>query len=148
MKAKKEFKTSERHRQYMAKKRKDPAYRERQKAYMKAWRTDPIKAARKKKKDNERYKRLAREIVLAKHGVTVEEYDRMLANQGGTCGICGGPPRGRWNRYAVDHDHQTGKSRGLLCDLCNRGLGFFQDKIENLQKAERYLLTYYTKEIP
>lgn len=130
----------------MAERRKDPAYRERQKSYMKAWYADPLKAKAKKKKDNERYRNSAREIILAKHGITVEEYETMLSSQGGVCAICNGPPRGRWNRYAVDHDHKTGKVRGLLCSTCNQALGLFRDDMQILQKAKNYLSVHATDE--
>lgn len=45
------------------------------------------------------------------------QYDKMLAAQGGKCAICKRPPKSR--RLAVDHDHKTGKVRGLLCFRCN-----------------------------
>jgi hypothetical protein len=51
--------------------------------------------------------------------LTVDEYDVILAHQGGRCAICGRPPKAD-KRLAVDHDHQTGYVRGLLCFLCNR----------------------------
>lgn len=51
--------------------------------------------------------------------ITLEEYDNILAFQGGGCGICGRVPRGG-KSLAVDHDHQTGVVRGLLCFMCNR----------------------------
>jgi hypothetical protein len=53
-------------------------------------------------------------------GVTDADYDRMLNEQGGGCAICGNPPKSR--RLHVDHDHKTGKVRGLLCFRCNRAL--------------------------
>jgi hypothetical protein len=53
-------------------------------------------------------------------GLSVEEYDAMLKAQGGGCAICGNPPKTR--RLDVDHDHKTGKVRGLLCHRCNRAL--------------------------
>ena len=57
----------------------------------------------------------------AKHlGVTTEVYERMLASQGGGCAICGNEPKTR--RLHVDHDHATGRVRGLLCHRCNRVL--------------------------
>ena len=56
----------------------------------------------------------------AQLGVTDAEYDRLLAAQGGGCAICGNPPKTR--RLHVDHDHKTGRVRGLLCHRCNRAL--------------------------
>jgi hypothetical protein len=53
-------------------------------------------------------------------GVTDEAYEALLAAQGGGCAICGAKPKTR--RLHVDHDHKTGKVRGLLCHRCNRGL--------------------------
>ena len=80
-----------------------------------------------------RRKRLEREF-----GITLVDYDQMLAAQGGGCAICGGlSSDGR--RLAVDHDHATGVVRGLLCADCNRGLGIFDDDPECLQAAISYL---------
>lgn len=53
-------------------------------------------------------------------GLTIEDYDRMLAAQGGGCAICGTTPKTR--RLDTDHDHATGAVRGLLCHRCNRAL--------------------------
>lgn len=53
-------------------------------------------------------------------GITDDDYARLLAAQGGCCAICGNPPRTR--RLHTDHDHATGRVRGLLCYRCNRGL--------------------------
>jgi hypothetical protein len=61
----------------------------------------------------------------ATYGITPEQYDEMLSAQGGTCAICAAPPRPS-RRLAVDHDHQTGKIRGLLCGLCNVSLGRYE----------------------
>jgi len=62
----------------------------------------------------------------------------MSESQGGICAICKKPPQQN-KRLAVDHCHTTGDIRGLLCDLCNRGLGFFQDDIERIAIAIVYL---------
>jgi len=51
-------------------------------------------------------------------GLTLDDYERLLATQGGVCAICERPPKKR--RLHVDHDHATGKVRGLLCFTCNR----------------------------
>lgn len=72
-------------------------------------------------------------------GMTPEDYHRMLSGQGGGCAICGTfDPRGR-GRFHVDHDHATGRIRGLLCNECNFGLGKFGDNPELLRRALAYL---------
>lgn len=75
------------------------------------------------------------------YGISLAEYQALLDKQGGSCGICKGPPMGRSNGvyYHVDHDHQTGEVRGLLCSNCNTALGLFRDDVELLQKAIAYL---------
>lgn len=74
------------------------------------------------------------------YGISSEDYNYTLSVQNFCCAICGRDHmdiRGR--RLCVDHDHETGKFRGLLCDLCNKGLGQFRDNIEVLEKAIEYL---------
>ena len=76
-----------------------------------------------------------------KFGITLEDYDRMLEDQGGCCKVCGADePGGGKSRFSVDHNHSTGKVRGLLCNGCNTGLGLLQDSPEVLAKALTYLL--------
>lgn len=72
-----------------------------------------------------------------KYGITLEDYDKLLKQGGGVCWICGNPPTRR--SLDVDHDHKTGKIRGLLCHMCNQGLPRFRDKPENLRRAADYL---------
>lgn len=67
----------------------------------------------------------------------MEQYAAMLAEQHGVCAICASPPSGR--ALAVDHNHATGKIRGLLCGNCNRGIGNLQDSIGLLYAAINYL---------
>jgi hypothetical protein len=75
------------------------------------------------------------------YGISLEQYEEMLHNQGYGCAICGTKkPSERTKYFAVDHCHNTGKVRGLLCTKCNRGLGLFNDKTDVLQKAVKYLL--------
>lgn len=82
---------------------------------------------------------------LAKYGMTVEQYEDMLANQGGVCAICGQDEplahgrTGRKFRLSVDHCHATGNVRGLLCQKCNRAVGLLGDSIDLLEKAVAYL---------
>ena len=71
----------------------------------------------------------------AKYGITQEEYEAMLSNQGHVCWIC--KEKGK-RRLTIDHDHETGKIRGLLCCNCNFGLGFFNDDPGLLRRAAQY----------
>lgn len=61
-----------------------------------------------------------------RYGITTDQYDDMLAAQGGTCAICGRPPKNR--RLYVDHDHDNGRVRGLLCASCNSSLEWMLER--------------------
>lgn len=76
-----------------------------------------------------------------KYGIVVADYDRMLAAQGGVCKIC---LTSEWvettgRAFHVDHCHQTGRIRGLLCQACNTSLGKFKDSPALLRAAAAYL---------
>jgi hypothetical protein len=75
------------------------------------------------------------------YGITLDEYEGMLARQGGHCAICPSTLPGRSGRkyLYVDHCHDTGRVRGLLCGNCNDGVGRFRDNPELLRAAIRYL---------
>lgn len=81
----------------------------------------------------------------SQYGITVEQYDEMLARQGGVCAICGQDEpteHGRTGtkfRLSVDHDHETGRVRDLLCQKCNRAIGLLGDSAAILRKAADYL---------
>jgi hypothetical protein len=74
-----------------------------------------------------------------KYGISWAEYQALFARQGGLCAICGTDKPGGRGLMAVDHDHKTGQIRGLLCNLCNRGLGQFRDNAKTLRNAAEYL---------
>jgi hypothetical protein len=76
-----------------------------------------------------------------KYGMTLDDYERMHAQQSGVCAICmrSSVYKGEERRLAVDHDHTTGKVRGLLCQTCNRVLGLVDDNVEVLRRAIDYL---------
>ncbi len=78
-----------------------------------------------------------------KYGITIDDYNRMLTEQDGKCGICGREEtriaNGKGTRLSVDHCHQTNKVRGLLCFACNSTLGKYDDKIDFLKAMINYL---------
>lgn len=89
---------------------------------------------------------------IARYGLTVEQFDEMVAAQGGVCAICGQAPvavkgiapalrPARDPVLHIDHDHETGRVRGLLCTRCNSGIGFFGDNAKLLRVAVKYLTT-------
>lgn len=74
------------------------------------------------------------------YGITYGDVEAQLEAQGGVCAICGSSePNARWDSFAVDHDHETGELRGLLCGKCNTGIGQFNDDISRLRSAIAYL---------
>jgi len=74
------------------------------------------------------------------YGISVELFESLLAAQHGRCAICGtGRPGGGHNRWHVDHAHRSGDVRGILCNNCNVGLGYFRDAAELLEAAAKYL---------
>ena len=76
------------------------------------------------------------------YGITLNEYNQMLANQNHKCITCGTTePGGKHGKFMVDHSHITGKVRGLLCKRCNIALGEVGDNIDTLQKMIQYLNT-------
>ncbi len=79
-----------------------------------------------------------RKMLKTNFGITLEQYDQMFEKQNGVCAICNGiNADGR--RLAVDHSHETGKVRGLLCTRCNIGLGTYENRKEEFKK---YLRSY------
>lgn len=78
---------------------------------------------------------------LASYGLTPETYQGLSESQGHVCAICGSPYGLESQKHPlyVDHCHETGAVRGLLCSHCNAGLGHFRDRPELLMEAARYL---------
>jgi hypothetical protein len=75
--------------------------------------------------------------------ITIEEFDEMMKKQNYSCVICGYKfdpfIRDKSVKYAIDHDHESGAIRGILCRACNSGLGYFKDSPDIMQKATDYL---------
>jgi len=94
---------------------------------------------RKNRKENPRHYKNAE--LLRTYGITLEEYENLLRNQGGVCAICKSTDNkmgGNRKYFLVDHDHKTGKVRGLLCNPCNTRIGILENS-EFIAKAKIYL---------
>ena len=77
--------------------------------------------------------------IKRRYGLTADEYYKIFNKQGGRCAICGRNQSGLKVKLMVDHDHATGRVRGLLCGDCNRMIGMFHDLSRLLAKAAYYL---------
>lgn len=89
-----------------------------------------------------------REKYLARqYGITQADFDKLLVKQNGRCAICQTDNPGKHGRktdtecWHVDHDHQTGRVRGLLCFACNVGIGHLKDDPVLVKAALQYLTT-------
>lgn len=119
--------------------------RKKGKPYLQSW----CKAC--KSKVNSTYdEKAARKNLLKRRGLSNEEYSDLLIKQNSACAICKSSfghqtKSGKKANLAIDHDHSTGLVRGLLCNKCNRALGYFQDDVEIIQRAIYYLLNFERK---
>jgi hypothetical protein len=117
-------------------------------------RKDPEKVA-KIRAYQEQYREKNRKVLSDKQrektfGITRHEYAEMFHSQNGVCAICSKPEtatrNGKIKALAVDHDHQTGKVRGLLCSDCNTGIGKLKEDRSIFISAIRYLDKHSDKE--
>lgn len=96
------------------------------------------------KDNNPNYKYGRKEVsrrakLKALYGITLEQYNEMLLKQNNQCAICHKYNTALQKPLFVDHDHKTGKVRGLLCTKCNFMLGAIQDSVNILKYAIKYL---------
>jgi hypothetical protein len=112
------------------------------KARVKRWQQanpDRLNAYRRQRRLEPEVKRRERAGHLKrKYGISLEHYDSMLDDQGGGCAICKREPIGQIPLH-VDHDHETGKIRGILCFTCNNALADFEDDPALLRSAVAYV---------
>ncbi len=106
------------------------------KSYLKNKLTNNLRVALWKKKNPASTKN---SLLKFKYGVTLKEWDKRFAEQGNRCRICFATEPGGKYSWHTDHDHATGRIRGILCCHCNRMLGGARDNPETLQKAIEYL---------
>lgn len=88
--------------------------------------------AEKRKQDPDKQRAYMRRWL---YGLSPQDFERMVINQGNACGVCAE----QMTKPQVDHDHDTGDVRGLLCARCNVGLGALGDTAESLERAVTYL---------
>jgi len=86
--------------------------------------------------------------LIKKYGIDLDAYNNLLLKQNNVCAICKGEQKRDGVRLSVDHDHKTKEIRGLLCDNCNRAIGFLQDDIERIFLVAEYVESNKNKNIP
>lgn len=124
------------------KKKNDLVHKEKNRKYCREWWAQNKDRQKKYRKDNaQRNTMYQRHYLLKrKYNLTIEEYESMRLSQNGVCWICKAEPGGRWKKLFIDHDHKTGKVRGLLCHLCNMALervDNFSDQIKAYLEAHK-----------
>jgi len=120
--------SNEQHRQRYAE---DPSYRERKLAANRAYNAEHRDRLNELRREKWRARR------IRTFGLSLDDLERMLIEQGGLCAICERRPA---RRLCIDHCHATQKVRGLLCDNCNIALGLLDDDPERLRAAIAYVL--------
>lgn len=117
---------------------------EKKRAYHRKWReANPESFARARRKYKEAHPERSRlSLMKKKYGMGAGEFESMYEAQGGRCKICGEEIE-QWDRRThrthIDHDHKTGKVRGILCSNCNKLLGYARDDSAILKAAVEYL---------
>ena len=121
-------------------------YRSHRKEYREYWlKTKEYQHSRYKRYESENKveirERQRRRTLMKKFGITLEDYDSMLKSQNGGCAICGrkDPGSKKVKYFFVDHNHNTNKVRGLLCNQCNRAIGYLRDDPDVVYAAAMYL---------
>ena len=108
------------------------------------WRRDHLEYHRRwKRKHKAKAKVLQARRDIKKRGITAELYDQMAAAQNGCCAICRRPEQhSTKTRLSIDHCHKTKRIRGLLCSLCNQGLGCLGEDPQRLMAAIEYIAKF------
>jgi len=116
-------------------KSKDPNFNQKKKERTKKW-IEGFSEERKLLESRKRYNSWLKRT----YKISIEDYNNILLKQDNKCSICGIDKPSGMGTFHVDHDHFTGKVRGLLCHHCNFLLGNCKENIEILEKAKNYLL--------
>ncbi len=107
----------------------------------KEWRRSNLKRCRRLQREYRKTKH-GQEVyrqwhLKHKYGITLEQHEQIYLDQNGCCALCDEPVA--YDKAVTDHDHKTGKVRGLLCQRCNLGLGAFGDTYGGIMRAVKYL---------
>lgn len=134
------FKNVEKRKEYVKKHAQDnpKMYKD---AILKYQGSEKYKETRKKYYKSEKYKEMTRRGHLRrKYGISLETFHILNESQNGLCKICAKPPGIKG--LAVDHNHSTGKVRGLLCYKCNASLGYLHEDISIIESMIKYIKYY------
>ena len=124
----------------LAEQRKDPAFRERRSLWAKAYnaRNREELLAQKKTYYTENRQAIRDKVRAKMYGVSPDAIRALLIEQDSRCAICGA----KLAKWHLDHDHATGKVRGLLCSNCNSGIGMLGDDPGRVAAASQYLASH------
>lgn len=114
--------------------RQSPEHKEYIREYNKKWRAENPEKIAEWNRNNSR-----KTMLKSVYGISLEDYDKLLRNQGDKCAICGILQKELNKPLYVDHDHKTSKIRGLLCHNCNVAIGLLKDSLSNISNALDYL---------
>lgn len=120
--------------------RKDTYCGECRREYNRAWERKNKEKRKENRQTPKAAKKSRKKHRLKKYGISLEEWNLMRENQGYKCYICKThESECQQNTLCVDHCHDSGNVRGLLCHSCNRGIGLLRDDISLLETAISYL---------
>ena len=149
------------HKEYYAQKKLDPEWLEKQRTYKREWKRKKMLDPEYRKKSNEyavRFDKLrpkkepsyywakALRSRCTKYGITVERYNEITREQNNLCAICNKPETrircGTLSLLSIDHNHETGEVRALLCANCNLGLACFKESVKVVEQVIQYIKKY------
>lgn len=104
----------------------------------KSWHAKKFKTSERTKRDPRKQKSY---WLRNKYGIDISDYERMLKDQNNSCAICKTTVPTGYN-WHVDHCHETGSVRSLLCSRCNQAIGLVDESLEILESMKRYLIEH------
>ncbi|QIG70616.1 putative recombination endonuclease VII protein [Rhizobium phage RHph_I1_18] len=98
--------------------------------------TKRVRNQRRYKEDSAKFRNWD---LRSKYGITLDQYNEMFEKQNGCCYICNKHDDEQYYRLSVDHNHDTGKVRKLLCSACNKSLGLLKEDVSTLERMINYI---------